>query len=99
MGDPNDVPLLEHILALLAEHEKLHDADAKFLEVTREELNHWKGGHNDFRTALDVKIGREEYYREHALIVKKIDGVERLVYIGIGIWMAVSIAIELMLKH
>ena len=113
-----DVPLRQYIEALMAEHEKaiiarlhshdeVHQAEDRSIGIAREELNHWKAAHNEWQKRMGESVNREEHYRAHEELEKrlveihnaessKIDGLSRLVYIGLGFALIIPVLIQVL---
>jgi len=75
-------------------HRDTHTSEDNSIDRANAELNHWKSDHNNLQRQLANErkdfIGRDE----HESVLKKIDAVQRLVYIGLGIAIAVSALIQ-----
>ena len=74
------------------------DMMEKLTGKTEQELNRRLEGMNEFRSALKDQnstfLTRLEYDSKHALLEQKIEVVQKLVYIGLGIAIVIEIALR-----
>jgi hypothetical protein len=85
------VSLQKYLESRLASQEKA-------VEIARVEMNAWKASHNDLQHQM--QSDRSEYVTRGELqaMYKKLEATERLVYIGVGLAMALSALIGF-IKH
>ena len=78
-----------------------HLKNDEALRSAKDEMNRRLEGMNEFRKQLEKQtvtfLSREEYEAKHQLINHKIEGLSKMVYIGVGILIVVQIAIGVVL--
>ena len=92
---PEKVSLRKYLVSRLRAQEKA-------VSIARTEMNAWKASHNDLQHQMQADRGLYITRAELAALYKKIESVERLVYIGVGIGIVLQIgfgAIIAFLKH
>jgi hypothetical protein len=85
------VSLRTYIEMKISDLEKASDLAAENLKIRLDSLNEWRAQNKDER---EKYLPREEYELQHSYLSEKIDSLSKLVYIGIG----VCLAIEALLK-
>ena len=74
----------------------------KSIDKTEIELNRRLTGMNEFREALKDQnnnfITRVEYDAKHELVNTKLDGLAKLVYIGLGIFLVIDLLLHFVVK-
>ena len=77
------------------------DAQQRAVEVANTNLDHWKAAHNEWQRQMkDAQVDfvrRPEYISAHKELSNRVDQTSRLVYIGMGIGIAVNVAIGVIL--
>ena len=114
MADNDSVSILKHlevrILELekstaiqLAAHREAHVAETRAVDIARQELSLWKDTHNNLQRQIEqsheLNLKRVDFIREHTTLSKKIDAVERLVYIGVGAAMVLEVVLRWFAKN
>jgi uncharacterized protein YprB with RNaseH-like and TPR domain len=81
------------IEARLCGHDKIHDAERRAIDLATSDLKAWKNAHNDLqrqiRDAQNATITRADLEQ----VEKRVNVIERLVYIGLGLMIAVQIVL------
>lgn len=97
--DSRVTDLRDFVASKFASHHQEHELENRALMITRDELLEWKKSHNEWQQTLKDantnSVGREEYYRAHSELGKKLDANSKLTYVGIGIVLAVQFVIGL----
>ena len=75
-----------------------NDVNLRSLEVARQELRSWQGSHNDLQNQLKNQQGTYITRQDLVTTTKKIEAVERLVYIAVGLAIAAQIIFAIILK-
>jgi hypothetical protein len=95
--------LEKRIFEALGAHEKLHNSETRALDLARDELSHWKTAHNQWQQQM--KDDKAEFVQESAYrsdksgISKKFETLERLVYIGVGLAIALNLILMVFVKR
>ena len=81
----------------LAAHRETHIAEIRSVDIAREELNHWKTDHNNLQKQMKDDaaeyVKSSTYQNGHKDLSDKIEGVRRLVYMGVGLCIGLNFAV------
>lgn len=67
--------------------EKATDLAAENLKIRLDSLNEWRAQNKDER---DTYLSRVEYEAKHLLLEQKIEGLQKMLYIGLGALLVVE---------
>ena len=71
--------------------EKATDLADANLKIRLDNLNEWRGQNRDERACY---LTRSEYEAKHLLLEQKIESVQKMLYIGLGIFLVVEVLLR-----
>jgi hypothetical protein len=96
------VPIHQHIESIMrAEFRRIDDlrkTDLEALSIARIEMNAWKEQHNGLQRQIEQN--RQQYVSrpEHDALMDRCSRIERLVYVGLGISIAIQFVVGFVLR-
>jgi len=79
-----------------------HIKNEEALKAAKDDMNRRLEGMNGFQRQIDNQtktfISRDEYEVKHQLVNHRIEGLSKMVYIGVGILIVVQVAIGIVLN-